>query len=91
MLSESEAATSALMHAARVSPRVEECHATQTGGEVLGCFPADSCVCVFVNCFLVVVVDVVVLLVLVCVSDNDRVDFKVSRKINVYCLAPPPC
>jgi hypothetical protein len=41
VLSESEAATSALMHAARVSPRVEECHATQTGGEVLGCFPAD--------------------------------------------------
>ena len=41
VLSESEAATSALMHAARVSPRVEERHATQAGGGVLGCFPAD--------------------------------------------------
>ena len=35
VLSESEAATSALMHAARVSPREEERHATQAGGGVM--------------------------------------------------------
>lgn len=41
VLSEGEAETSALMHAARASPRGEKRHATQAGGEVLGCFPAD--------------------------------------------------